>query len=174
MFDVCFRILPRLLFWSRLTPILVLLVAGVLLLVRYLDPEPSQANVEQAFNGFKISNIEFPVGTMRGITDIHKGDCVSVAEAAGYLCTLSYISQYLPSSAPQRVTKVHRLFPAEGGAVGAPSLEQGRQALCRRGAGTAGGAPVRAAAGLYRCIGTDRLHAGFCFATLGLECTGHA
>ena len=118
MFDVCFRILPRLLFWSRLTPILVLLVAGVLLLVRYLDPEPSQANVEQAFNGFKISNIEFPVGTMRGITDIHKGDCVSVAEAAGYLCTLSYTSQYLPSSAPQRVTKVHRLFPAEGGQWG--------------------------------------------------------
>ena len=118
MFDVCFRILPRLLFWSRLTPILVLLVAGVLLLVRYLDPEPSQANVEQAFNGFKISNIEFPVGTMRGITDIHKGGCVSVAEAAGYLCTLSYTSQYLPSSAPQRVTKVHRLFPAEGGQWG--------------------------------------------------------
>lgn len=132
MFDVCFRILPRLLFWSRLTPILVLLVAGVLLLVRYLDPEPSQANVEQAFNGFKISNIEFPVGTMRGITDIHKGDCVSVAEAAGYLCTLSYTSQYLPSSAPQRVTKVHRLFPAEGGSGGTKSGTRTSSAMSQR------------------------------------------
>lgn len=118
MFHVCFRILPRLLFWSRLTPILVLLVAGGFLLVRYLDPEPSQANVEQAFDGFKIGNIEFPVGTTRGIRDIHKGNCVSVAEAAGYLCTLSYTSQYLPTSAPLRVTKVHRLFPAEGGQWG--------------------------------------------------------
>jgi hypothetical protein len=118
MFHVCFRILPRLLFWSRLTPILVLLVAGVFLLVRYLDPEPSQANVEQAFDGFKIGNIEFPAGTTRGIRDIHKGDCVSVAEAAGYLCTLSYTSQYLPTSAPLRVTKVHWLFPAEGGQWG--------------------------------------------------------
>lgn len=118
MFHVCFRILPRLLFWSRLTPILVLLVAGIFMLVRYLDPEPSQSNVEQAFNGVKMRNFSSTVGSMTGIRDLHKESCAPVAEAVGYLCTLSYTMQHLPSSAPLRVTKVHLLFPVEGGQWG--------------------------------------------------------
>jgi hypothetical protein len=118
MSHACFRILPRLLFWSRLTPILVLLVAGGLMLLKSLDPAPTQANVEQAFNGFKTRNIEFPVGSMTGIRDIRKEGCVPVEEAAGYLCTLSYTMQYLDSSTPLRVTKVHRLFPVEDGQWG--------------------------------------------------------
>ncbi|WP_157900280.1 hypothetical protein [Rhodoferax koreensis] len=88
------------------------------MLVKYLDPAPTQANVEQAFNGFKTRNIEFPVGLTAGIRDIHKEGCIPVEEAAGYLCTLSYTMQYLASSTPLRVTKVHRLFPAEGGQWG--------------------------------------------------------
>lgn len=116
MFDFCFRMLPRMLFWSRLTPILVLLVAAVFMLVRYLDPEPSQTNVEQAFNGFKTRNFE--MGPVTGIRDIRKEGCVPAAEATGFLCTLSYTTQYRPSAAPLRVTKVHRLFQVEGGQWG--------------------------------------------------------
>lgn len=120
MFDICFRVIPRLLFWSRLTPILVLLAAGSFMLVRYFDPEPSQANVEQAFAGFKWNSVETPVGGVHGARDIRKEGCVPVtgAETAGYLCTVSYTTPNRSTAAPVKVTKVHLLFPVADGQWG--------------------------------------------------------
>ena len=127
MFDICFRVIPRLLFWSRLTPILVLLVAGAFMLVRYFDPEPSQANVEQAFNGFKWNSASTPVAAVHGARDIRKEGCVPVAgaETAGYLCTLSYTTPNRSTGAPVKVTKVHWLFPAVDGQWGQQVWNQG-------------------------------------------------
>ena len=120
MFDICFRVIPRLLFWSRLTPILVLLVAGGFMLVRYFDPEPTQANVEQAFAGFKWNSGSTPVAAVHGARDIRKEGCVPVtgAETAGYLCTLSYTTPNRSTAAPVKVTKVHWLFPVVDGQWG--------------------------------------------------------
>ena len=120
MFDICFRVIPRLLFWSRLTPILVLLVAGAFMLVRYFDPEPSQANVEQSFNGVRWNSGDTLVGAVHGARDIRKEGCVQVAgaETAGYLCTLSYTTPNRSTAAPVKVTKVHWLFPVVDGQWG--------------------------------------------------------
>lgn len=131
MFDVCFRILPRLLFWSRLTPILVLLVAGAFMLVRYFDPEPSQTNVEQAFNGFKWNSASTLVAAVHGARDIRKEGCVPVAEAetAGYLCTLS-CTPNRSTGAPVEGHEGALVVPRGGWAVGSAGLEPGCQTRC--------------------------------------------
>ncbi|WP_028602728.1 hypothetical protein [Ottowia thiooxydans] len=126
MFDICFRVIPRLLFWSRLTPILVLLVAGAFMLVRYFDPEPSQANVEQAFNGFKWNSASTPVAAVHGARDVNKEGCVPVtgAETAGYLCTVSYTTPNRSTAGSVKVTKVHLLFPVTDGKWGQQAWNQ--------------------------------------------------
>ena len=117
MFHICFRVLPRLVFMSRLTPILVLFIASSVLVFQYLRPsEPSQANVVAAFAGYKTPNFE--MGPVPGARNIRKEGCEKVAEADGFLCKIRYTVQFVPSQTPIEVTRTHRLFQVQGGTWG--------------------------------------------------------
>lgn len=109
---VCFYILPRMLFWSRLTPILLLLCGGVYLLINYIDTEPTEANIVSAFGGYKTRHSAR--GAVPGISNIRKLQCKKVAVPEGHLCSVSYDMQPLPSRAPLRMEQVHFIFPVEG------------------------------------------------------------
>lgn len=66
----------------------------------------------QAFNGFKMRNFEFPVGSMSGIRDIHKERRAPVAEAEGYghLIRLSWVQP--PHVPPIKRIRIKSLAPA--------------------------------------------------------------
>jgi hypothetical protein len=106
----------RLVFVSRLTPILVLLIASVAFLMHAVLPhEPSESNIVQAFAGWKTKSFE--AGPTPGIGNITKKSCARVTEADGYLCELQYTMQRLSGPAVT-VTQVHRLFPTGDGSWG--------------------------------------------------------
>lgn len=106
----------RLIFVSRLTPILVLVAAVVGFLFHAVLPhEPSSSNINQAFAGWKTQSFE--AGPAPGVRNITKKSCASVTEADGYLCELQYTVQRL-SGPPVTVTRTHRLFAIGDGSWG--------------------------------------------------------
>lgn len=109
-------LLLRLIFVSRLTPVLVLLAAAVgFLLHAVLPQEPSPSNIVQAFAGWKTKTFE--AGAIPGVGNITKKSCAAVPEADGYLCELQYTVQRLSGPAVS-VTRVHLLFPVGDGSWG--------------------------------------------------------
>lgn len=103
----------RLVFMSRLTPVLVLLIAAAAFLLHAVVPhEPSQADIVQAFAGYKTKSFEAGPMPFRNIT---KKACNRVAEAHGYLCEVQYTIQPLRPGTPDECTQVFRLFKVEGG-----------------------------------------------------------
>lgn len=102
---------------SHLTPVFVVLIAAAAFVVYLVRPsEPSQANVVQAFGGYKTPGFE--AGPVPGLRNISKEGCERVTAAEGFLCEVSYTVQHLPSNPPVRMTRVHRFFQVEGGAWG--------------------------------------------------------
>ena len=103
----------RLVFMSRLTPVLVLLIAAVAFLLHAVLPhEPSQAEIVQAFSGYKTKSFEAGPLPFRNIA---KKTCNRVTEANGYLCEVQYTMQRLRAGPPDEYTQVFRLFKVEGG-----------------------------------------------------------
>lgn len=103
----------RLVFMSRLTVVLVLLiVAAAFLLHAVLPREPSQTDIVQAFSGYKTKSFESGPLPFRNIT---KKACNRVTEANGYLCEVQYTTQRLRPGPPDQYTQVFRLFKVEGG-----------------------------------------------------------
>ncbi|GEM_PF-2375928 len=103
----------RLVFMSRLTPVLVLLIAAAAFLLHAVLPhEPSQADIVQAFSGYKTKSFESGPLPFRNIT---KKACNRVTEANGYLCEVQYTMQRLRPGPPDEYTQVFRLFKVEGG-----------------------------------------------------------
>lgn len=112
-------LLLRLVFVSRLTPVLVLLAAAVgLLLYAFLPHQPSESNIVQAFSGWKTPSFE--AGPIPGVGNITKKSCAAVTEADGYLCELQYTVQRLSGPAVT-VIRTHRLFPVGDGSWGQQS-----------------------------------------------------
>lgn len=108
------QVLIRMVFMSRLTPALLLLVAIAAFAVYLVRPgEPSQSDIVQAFNGFKTSRLE--IGPVPGLGNITKGKCEKVVEADGFVCEVSYTVQRLSSNTPVNLTKFHRLVEVDGG-----------------------------------------------------------
>lgn len=109
-------ILLRVVFVSWLTPLLVLLITAVFFLLRAVLPhEPSEANIVQAFNGFKTEYRT--AGPIPGIGNITKKSCARVTGGDGYLCELQYTMQRL-SGPPVKNTSVYLMFPVGGGSWG--------------------------------------------------------
>jgi hypothetical protein len=103
----------RVVFMSRLTPVLLLLIAAAAFLLQAVLPhEPSQADIVQAFSGYKTKSFESGPLPFRNIT---KKACNQVAEAHGYLCEVQYTMQRLRPGPPDEYTQVFRLFKVEGG-----------------------------------------------------------
>lgn len=103
----------RLIFMSRLTPVLVLLIAAAAFLLHAVLPrEPSQADIVQAFSGYKTKSFEAGPLPFRNIT---KKACNRVTEADGYLCEVQYTMQRLRPGPPDEYTQIFRLFKVEGG-----------------------------------------------------------
>lgn len=103
----------RLVFMSRLTVVLVLLIAAAAFLLHAVLPrEPSQADIVQAFSGYKTKYFESGPLPFRNIT---KKACNRATEANGYLCEVQYTMQRLRPGPPDEYTQVFRLFKVEGG-----------------------------------------------------------
>lgn len=103
----------RLVCMSRLTPVLVLLIAAAAFLLHAVLPsEPGQADIVQAFSGYKTKSFEAGPLPFRNIT---KKTCNRVPEAYGYLCEVQYTMQRLRPGPPDEYTQVFRLFKVEGG-----------------------------------------------------------
>lgn len=106
-------LLLRMVFMTWLTPVLVLLIAAAAFLFHAALPrEPSQADIVQAFSGYKTKSFESGPLPVRNIT---KKACNRVTEANGYLCEVQYTMQRLRPGPPDEYTQVFRLFKVEGG-----------------------------------------------------------
>ena len=103
----------RLVFMSRLTVVLVLLIAAAAFLLHAVLPrEPSQADIVQTFSGYKTKSFEAGPMPFRNIA---KKACNRVTEAHGYICEVPYTMQRLRPGPPDDYTQVFRLFKVEGG-----------------------------------------------------------
>ena len=103
----------RLVFVSRLTPVLVLLIAAAAFLLHAVLPhEPTQADVVQAFAGYET---KYHMAGPLPFRNITKKACNRVTEANGYLCEVQYTMQRLRPGPPDEYTQVFRLFKVEGG-----------------------------------------------------------